>query len=56
MNYSRRIDPTEKGLSAQAVGKTYKKRPVVQNVSINVRRGEAVGGVGPHRARQTTPP
>ncbi|MGI4801354.1 MAG: LPS export ABC transporter ATP-binding protein [Janthinobacterium lividum] len=54
MNYSRRIDPTEKGLSAQAVGKTYKKRPVVQNVSINVRRGEAVGLLGPNGAGKTT--
>ncbi len=54
MNFSRRIDPTEKGLSAQAVGKTYKKRPVVQNVSINVRRGEAVGLLGPNGAGKTT--
>lgn len=44
----------EKGLSAQAVGKTYKKRPVVQNVSINVRRGEAVGLLGPNGAGKTT--
>ncbi len=27
------------GLSANAVGKVYKKRPVVRNVSISVRRG-----------------
>jgi lipopolysaccharide export system ATP-binding protein len=54
MNYSRRIDPSEKGLSAQAVGKTYKKRRVVQNVSINVRRGEAVGLLGPNGAGKTT--
>ncbi|MDP9096792.1 MAG: LPS export ABC transporter ATP-binding protein [Pseudomonadota bacterium] len=54
MNFSRRIDPSEKGLSAQAVGKTYKKRQVVQNVSINVRRGEAVGLLGPNGAGKTT--
>ena len=42
------------GLSARAVGKTYKKRPVVHNVSINVRRGEAVGLLGPNGAGKTT--
>lgn len=54
MNFSRRIDASEKGLTAQAVGKTYKKRPVVQNVSISVRRGEAVGLLGPNGAGKTT--
>ena len=54
MNFSRRIDASEKGLTAQAVGKTYKKRPVVQNVSIRVRRGEAVGLLGPNGAGKTT--
>ena len=42
------------GLSASSVGKTYKKRPVVQNVSINVHRGEAVGLLGPNGAGKTT--
>ncbi|WP_048860203.1 LPS export ABC transporter ATP-binding protein [Acidisphaera rubrifaciens] len=42
------------GLSAHGVGKTYKKRPVVRNVSINVRRGEAVGLLGPNGAGKTT--
>ena len=28
------------GLVATGVGKTYKKRPVVRNVSINLRRGD----------------
>ena len=54
MNYSRRIDATDKGLTANAVGKSYKKRPVVQNVSISVRRGEAVGLLGPNGAGKTT--
>ena len=36
------------------MGKTYKKRPVVQAVSINVRRGEAVGLLGPNGAGKTT--
>jgi lipopolysaccharide export system ATP-binding protein len=36
------------------VGKTYKKRPVVRNVSIELRRGEAVGLLGPNGAGKTT--
>ena len=42
------------GLVAHGVGKTYKKRPVVRNVTINVRRGEAVGLLGPNGAGKTT--
>ncbi len=42
------------GLVAHGVGKTYKKRPVVRNVSVNVRRGEAVGLLGPNGAGKTT--
>jgi lipopolysaccharide export system ATP-binding protein len=42
------------GLVAIGVGKVYKKRPVVRNVSINVRRGEAVGLLGPNGAGKTT--
>ena len=42
------------GLSATGVGKTYKKRPVVRDVTINVRRGEAVGLLGPNGAGKTT--
>ncbi len=42
------------GLVATGVGKTYKKRPVVRNVSIQVRRGEAVGVLGPNGAGKTT--
>jgi len=42
------------GLTARAVGKTYKKRPVVRNVSVTLRRGEAVGLLGPNGAGKTT--
>jgi lipopolysaccharide export system ATP-binding protein len=42
------------GLVASGVGKVYKKRPVVRNVSIKVRRGEAVGLLGPNGAGKTT--
>ena len=42
------------GLVAAGVGKVYKKRPVVQNVTLSVRRGEAVGLLGPNGAGKTT--
>ena len=42
------------GLSANAVGKVYRKRPVVRDVTISVRRGEAVGLLGPNGAGKTT--
>jgi lipopolysaccharide export system ATP-binding protein len=42
------------GLAARGVGKTYQKRPVVRNVTIQLRRGEAVGLLGPNGAGKTT--
>jgi len=42
------------GLVASVVGKTYKKRPVVRNVTVRLRRGEAVGLLGPNGAGKTT--
>ena len=42
------------GLVASGVGKSYKKRPVVRNVTVQVRRGEAVGLLGPNGAGKTT--
>ncbi|MBE7210044.1 MAG: LPS export ABC transporter ATP-binding protein [Gluconacetobacter diazotrophicus] len=42
------------GLRAHSIGKTYKKRAVVRDVSVNVRRGEAVGLLGPNGAGKTT--
>ena len=54
MNFMRQAAVTEEGLAARGVGKTYKKRPVVQDVSLFVRRGEAVGLLGPNGAGKTT--
>ncbi|PWC56756.1 LPS export ABC transporter ATP-binding protein [Azospirillum sp. TSO22-1] len=42
------------GLVARNLGKTFKKRPVVRDVSVSVQRGEAVGLLGPNGAGKTT--
>ncbi len=46
--------PGSPGLIAENLGKRYQKRPVVRNVSLSVRRGEAVGLLGPNGAGKTT--
>jgi len=43
-----------KGLQISKLGKRYGNRPVVRDVSLNVRRGEAVGLLGPNGAGKTT--
>jgi lipopolysaccharide export system ATP-binding protein len=42
------------GLVAANIGKRFKRRPVLRDVSISVRRGEAVGLLGPNGAGKTT--
>jgi lipopolysaccharide export system ATP-binding protein len=42
------------GLMVGGLGKTYNKRPVVRNVTLTLRRGEAVGLLGPNGAGKTT--
>jgi lipopolysaccharide export system ATP-binding protein len=42
------------GLAARNLGKRFKKRPVVRDVSLTVQRGEAVGLLGPNGAGKTT--
>ncbi len=42
------------GLDIQHLGKSYAKRPVVRDISLHVRRGEAVGLLGPNGAGKTT--
>ncbi|MFY8106050.1 MAG: LPS export ABC transporter ATP-binding protein [Elstera sp.] len=50
-----RLVPTGgSGLAAHSLGKRYKKRPVVRDVSLSVARGEAVGLLGPNGAGKTT--
>ncbi|MBL8709963.1 MAG: LPS export ABC transporter ATP-binding protein [Rhodospirillaceae bacterium] len=42
------------GLCAYHLGKRYRKKPVLRDVSIGVQRGEAVGLLGPNGAGKTT--
>jgi lipopolysaccharide export system ATP-binding protein len=47
-------DPAARGLVAENLQKSYKRRRVVNHVSFHVRRGEAVGILGPNGAGKTT--
>ncbi|MBI1776072.1 MAG: LPS export ABC transporter ATP-binding protein [Proteobacteria bacterium] len=49
-----RLVKTNPGLVASNLGKRFKKRPVVRDVSIAVQRGEVVGLLGPNGAGKTT--
>ena len=42
------------GLVVTKIGKSFKKRPVVRAVSLNLHRGEVVGLLGPNGAGKTT--
>lgn len=44
----------QRGLVVEHLMKRYKRRPVLRDVSLNVRRGEAVGLLGPNGAGKTT--
>ena len=45
---------TQSGLHVERIGKRYGGRPVVRDVSLKLRRGEAVGLLGPNGAGKTT--
>ncbi len=49
-----KIVSERRGLQASGLGKSFAKRRVVRNVTLNVRRGEAVGLLGPNGAGKTT--
>ncbi len=47
-------DKIIKEIVVKNIAKSYAKRPVLKNVSINVKQGEAVGLLGPNGAGKTT--
>jgi lipopolysaccharide export system ATP-binding protein len=49
-----RLVPEAAGLGAHSLGKQFRGRPVLHDVSLHVRRGEAVGLLGPNGAGKTT--
>ncbi|NQZ13479.1 MAG: LPS export ABC transporter ATP-binding protein [Alphaproteobacteria bacterium] len=48
------LHAVEEGLTAHHLSKSYKKRPVLHDVSLSVKRGEAVALLGPNGAGKTT--
>ena len=48
------LRPVQEGLVVIGLGKTYRRRPVVRDVSMMLTRGEAVGLLGPNGAGKTT--
>ncbi len=51
---SRKLQEVAKGLQIRHVSKSYKKRPVLRDISYAVQRGEAVALLGPNGAGKTT--
>ncbi|MBO22282.1 MAG: LPS export ABC transporter ATP-binding protein [Rhodospirillaceae bacterium] len=51
---SPRLVTSNEGLVVQNIGKRFRKRPVIRDVSLRVQQGEAVGLLGPNGAGKTT--
>ncbi len=49
-----RLAPRAEGLVGRRLGKSYRRRPALRDVSVAVKRGEAVGLLGPNGAGKTT--
>jgi lipopolysaccharide export system ATP-binding protein len=54
MNEAPRLVADNPGLVARHLGKRFKRRPVLRDVTVAVQRGEAVGLLGPNGAGKTT--
>lgn len=48
------LQAVQKGLYARHIAKSYKKRPVLRDVSIHVKQGESVALLGPNGAGKTS--
>jgi lipopolysaccharide export system ATP-binding protein len=49
-----RLVADNRGLAGRGLGKSFKRRPVLRDVSVSVQRGEVVGLLGPNGAGKTT--
>lgn len=54
MTQSNKLKIVSTGLTANHLSKSYQKRPILHDVSLNVQRGEAVALLGPNGAGKTT--
>ena len=48
------VSDNDKGLEVVRVSKSYNNRPVIREVSFNIKKGEAVGLLGPNGSGKTT--
>ncbi|MGB0496793.1 MAG: LPS export ABC transporter ATP-binding protein [Rubricella sp.] len=54
VNPDLRVEEGSQGLVVRGLGKSYRKRPVLRDISLELNRGEAVGLLGPNGAGKTT--